>query len=206
MNQDDYQHQYHFQRQRMHQQMDPTFAPILVIGDLVQLIKSSGVVNVEVIGTYPLLSHRHDFGTLTPGTNSLDQECTHLDQQTGILAQIRFIVRNGFDLSYEIPSGVAIAVTDNSVRGTRTADWRIGPWDSNDTFEERQALWAGSELLILEDERPRFNLYPYGGSTGLPVAAHVDFYGIAYALAPTKGEPTHNLWVNSRPAGRDLTQ
>lgn len=187
-----------------HQQMDPTFAPILVVGDLVQLIKSSGTVNVEVIGTYPLLTHRHDFGDLTPGTNSLDNDCTHIDQDTGVLAQMRFIVRGGFDLSYELPAGVAIAVTAGSVRGTRTSDWRVGPWDGNDPAEERQALWAASEFLVLENETPRWNLYPFGGSTGLQVPAYVDFYGIAYALAPTNLAPSHNIWVNSRPAGKAL--
>lgn len=187
-----------------HQQMNTAFNPILVIGDVVQLIKSSGVVDVEVIGTYPLLVHRHDFGDLTPGTNSLDNDCTHIDQETGVLAQMRFIVRGGFDMSYEHPSGVAIAITAGSVRGTRTSDWRIGPWDSGDPVEERQALWAASEFLVLENETPRFNLYPFGGSTGLVQPAYVDFYGIAYALQPTNLTPTHNLWVNSRPAGKAL--
>jgi len=187
-----------------HYHLDPVFKPVLLAGQTARLMRSvSSFVDVRVKAVFPLGVHRHDFGTLTAASLALDD--THLDMGTGELAQYRYVVRGAFEIHLQHPGGVDQYRTGGSNKSNRTEAFRIGEMEPALEPDQAQAQWMLSQFYVLEEETPRFDLYPF-----IPLAAaveaYVDFYGIGYALEKLKdGQGLVTIWVNGRPSGDSLT-
>lgn len=186
-----------------HFQLNPDFQPIFLPGHTANLYIDAGIfASVRIKAVRPLGVNRHDFGTIAADT--LSQECTHLQMPRGELGQFRYIPRERFDVVLQNPSGKDQYQTSLSLKATRAEAWRIQPWaqDTEEPQEVRKAHWVLSEFFVLEDtQNPRFDLYPFAQAA--QIEAHVDFYGIAYALEPLpKGaRGLVDLWVRGWPSG-----
>ena len=187
-----------------HYHLDPVFKPILLAGQTARLMRShSSFVDVRVKAVGTLGVHRHDFGRLSSVITDADD--THLDMQRGELAQYRFVVRGPFEVHLQHPAGVDQFRTSGSDRATRTSAFRIGEMDPRNEPDQATAQWMLSQFYVLEDETPRFDLYPYAPTTQ-QIDAYVDFYGIKYSLAKLASgqQPMVEIWVNGWPIGDSL--
>lgn len=177
------------------------FAPVFGVGDTVRILKAGESKNIEIFAVQALPHHRHDFGSLTSGTNLRDRDETHLDMPNGEMAQYRFMAMGEFEVEFSHPGSTVGAWRTDS------QNFRITPsfLHVDTPIQERDWMWAASEFWVFETETPRFHLIPFASAIG--AQAHIDFYGIRYAwkALPSPGEPQfvepqYTLRVNAWPS------
>lgn len=163
--------------------LDPDFHPGFLEDHTVQLIKSTGRQNVRIVGVRPLPSHYHDWGALTAGTASLRNECTHLELDTGEMAQYRVIVRDpGIELELRHPRATMFWNNKNA-NVTVGTNWRVRNISDEESEAMRNWRWAASEFWVFEDDTPLWDVYPLA-SMGIAPApqGHVEFMGYRYSF------------------------
>lgn len=149
-------------------------------GHTVQVIRTDGISHVRIKGVRALPSHEHDWGSLTAGSVTSRQECTHLELDAGQFAQYWVKVRDNFELELLHPRSTNFF---NNKRASNVvgANWRIRPYlgEQNETPEVQNMRLAASEFWVWEDDTPLFDLYP-------PLSVqnpqgHVEFFGYRYS-------------------------
>lgn len=149
------------------------FRPFFRIGDLVRVIRSSGVDDVVIRYVSALPGFRYDFG-VDGVADATDQEVTELEMGTNVMAQLRFSPLEPFEVELDNPAGV-------EQWRSSTQRWRIGPWlvDTSLRDADRQTQELMSQFWVWEDDTPRFNLRPLANHY---VSGYVQFWGWRYDI------------------------
>ena len=162
-------------------------------GQTLRVHRAAGDINVRIVAARPLGSHRHDFGALAADT--LAQRCTHIQQDTGVVAEFFFVILHSFEVELKHPQATLFwaGKTPSSSIGSQ---WRARPWQQDNTLPkvEQEANWQGSHFWVWEDEDPRFDLYPIV-SAG-QVQGHCEFYGYKYRWQEISEQGQSDLWID----------
>lgn len=171
--------------------MPEHLVPTLREGFTLTVIRSDGVSNVRIKGMRGLPSHEHDFGALTAGTASTRQECTHLELESGQLAEYWVRVRDQFELEILHPRATNFFATKLS-GNTVGANWRVRPFygEQNETPELLNFRLESSKFWVWQDDTPLFDLYPFNSAQN--PQGHVEFVGWRYSFEeiPESGQTT----------------
>ncbi len=181
------------------------FEPALLIGQSARLYTSvSEYHDIRVVNWGYLPSHRHDFGSLTAGTASLANDCTHLDMNDGEMAQYRFrIIDPSVEVELKHPASTQQWTVQSSSTSTG-ANWRLRYWDENDPETVQKWMFKSSEFFVFQQDTPRFDLYPESGLSGASTPqGYIEFFGFRYALEklPAGERGLVDIWVQSWPGG-----
>jgi hypothetical protein len=135
-----------------------------------------------------------DFGALTAGTWSRDNEDTNLEMGSLELAQLRMRVLDNMRVQLKHPAAV------QQWRTNRTNFFLRQFPDSGDWDPLKDFLFRASEFFVFQDDNtPRFDIYPYVTLT----ASRIWFGGWRFKLEPiARNELTskQEIQVNSWPS------
>jgi len=181
------------------------FEPALLTGQSARLhINASEFHDVRVVSWGYLPSHRHDFGSLTAGTASLSNDCSHIDMPDGELGQYRWrIVDPSVEVEMKHPASTQQWATQSYSTSTG-ANWRMRYWDEKDPELVQNWMFKSSELWVFEQNTPRFDLYPVTGLSGASTPqGYVEFFGFRYALQrlPATERGVVDIWTQGWPGG-----
>jgi len=181
------------------------FEPILLTGQSARLhINTSEFHDVRVVTWGYLPSHRHDFGSLTAGTASLANDCTHIDMPDGEFGQYRWrIVDPSVEVELKHPASTQQWATQSYSTSTG-ANWRMRYWDKEEPEEVQKWMLKSSEFLVFEQNTPRFDLHPITGLSGASTPqGYIEFFGIRYALQrlPNGERGMVDIWTQGWPGG-----
>ena len=160
------------------------FEPALLGGQSARLhINATEYHDVRVVSWGYLPSHRHDFGSLTAGTASLANDCTHIDMPDGALAQYRWVIGDpAVEVELKHPASTQQWATQSFSTATG-ANWRMRYWGVDDPIDVQKWMFKSSEIWVFEQNTPRFDLYPVSGLSGASTPqGYIEFFGFRYAL------------------------
>lgn len=172
------------------------FGPRYLPGHTVRVIRADGEAVVMIKAVRAMPSHEHDFGSLTAGTASTRQECTHLELEDGQMAQYWVRVRDQFEVEIRHSRATEYfgsRLSNNSVGG----NWRVRPFYQPEPYETEEILnyrLLSSEFWVWEQQTPLFDLYPYNSAQN--PQGHLEFMGWRYAVEPTDQTPVATLRVD----------
>ena len=120
------------------------FDPILLPGETAHLIKSDAELDVEVRALIGLPEYQHDFGAVTGGTWTLNQNPNVVEMNTMEMAQLRVRVIDDIQLYLKNPGSVELW------RGTRQRFYLR----QTDGLPEHltKFFFACSQFYVYEDE------------------------------------------------------
>jgi hypothetical protein len=174
---------------------NPTFSPIL-LEDMTINLKGSDFPaegkNFKCIGVDALPEYIKDWGSLTAGTWSTDNEDENLELDTNELGQLRMMVLDDVKVRLKNPAPVT------KWRTAKTTFYLPQFPTTADEDWMKEYLFRMSELFYFEDTTPRFDLY----SAATVTVARVLFTGWKYKLVPVTEKPAFSLLVNSWPGSK----
>jgi hypothetical protein len=173
----------------------PSFGPILLEGMTVTLKGSDFPPegkNFLCLAVDALPEYITDFGSLTAGTWSNDNEDENLELDTNELGQLRMMVLDDIRLRLKNPAPVA------KWRTAKTTFYLPQfPTESGEDWY-KEYLFRLSEIFYFEDTTPRFDLY----SASTITVARIKFTGWKYKLEsitqPGQFTILTNGWVTSK--------
>jgi hypothetical protein len=181
------------------------FEPALLTGQSARLhVNATEFHDVRVVSWGYLPSHLHDFGSLTGGTASLANDCSHIDMPDGELAQYRFRINDpAVEIELKHPASTQ-QWTVQSSSTTAGTNWRMRYWSEQDPTDIQKWMFKSSEFFVFEQNTPRFDLYPLDGLEGARTSqGYVEFFGFRYALErlPNGERGMVDMWVQGWPGG-----
>jgi hypothetical protein len=181
------------------------FEPILLTGQSARLhINASEFHDVRVVSWGYLPSHRHDFGSLTAGTASLANDCTHIDMPDGEFGQYRWrIIDPGVEVELKHPASTQQWASQSYSTATG-ANWRMRYWDKEEPEEVQKWMLKSSEFFVFQQNTPRFDLYPVSGLSGASTPqGYIEFFGFRFALQrlPNGERGMVDIWTQGWPGG-----
>jgi len=181
------------------------FEPALLGGQSARLhVNATEYHDIRVVSWGYLPSHRHDFGSLTGGTASLGNDCTHIDMPDGELAQYRWVIGDpAVEVEMKHPASTQQWMAQSQSTSTG-ANWRMRHWGVDDPIDVQKWMFKSSEFFVFEQNTPRFDLYPLAGLEGARSAqGYVEFFGFRYALErlPNGERGMVDIWVQGWPGG-----
>ena len=181
------------------------FEPALLSGQSARLhINATETHDDRVVSWGYLPSHRHDFGSLTAGTPSLANDCSHIDMPDGELAQYRWrIIDPAVEVELKHPASTQQWASQSYTTSTG-ANWRMRYRSSEDPDDVQKWMFKSSEFFVFEQNTPRFDLFPESGLSGASTPqGYIEFFGFRYALErlPTGERGMVDIWVQGWPGG-----
>jgi len=181
------------------------FEPALLGGQSARLhLSATEFHDIRVVSWGYLPSHRHDFGSLTAGTASLANDCTHIDMPNGELAQYRWVIGDpSVEVEMKHPASTQQWMAQSQTTSTG-ANWRMRYWGVDDPIDVQKWMFKSSEFFVFEQNTPRFDLYPVSGLSGASTPqGYVEFFGFRYSLErlPNGERGMVDLWVQGWPGG-----
>jgi len=167
----------------------PTFAPLLLEGMTITLKGSDFPAegkNFQCVAVDALPQYVKDFGSLTGGTWSNDNEDENLELDTNELGQLRMMVLDDIRVKLKNPAPVA------KWRTAKTTFYL--PQFPTETGQDwlKEYLFRVSEFFYFEDTTPRFDLYSVSSIT----VARILFTGWKFKLTPITERGQFTLLVN----------
>ena len=170
------------------------FEPIFLPGETAHLITATDAVDVACIALGALPEYTKDFGALTAGAWSTDNEDTNLEMNSFEMSQLRMRVVDDIKLRF------------NNLAPTR--QWRTSGIDfylpqfppSGDDNFLKEFLFKASEFFIYGDDTPRFDFYSGSASA----TSRVKFSGWRFRvkrLPAGSANPRMTIWVSGWPSG-----
>jgi len=168
------------------------FAPIFLPGETAHLITATTALDVECIAVGALPERVKDFGALTGGAWTRDQENTDLELPNSELGQFRMRIIDDCRIEF------------NNLSPTK--QWRTAkstfylpqfPSVSAEDFI-KQFYFKASEFYVWEDDTPRFDLYAPDGDLA---TSRILFSGWRFRVKTITTAGKITIWVSGWPSG-----
>ncbi|GAI89915.1 unnamed protein product, partial [marine sediment metagenome] len=168
------------------------FEPIFLPKETAHLITATTELNVECIAVGALPEREKDFGALTGGEWTREQENTDLELPSNELAQLRMRIVDDLQIEFSNPSP--------------TKQWRTSkaifylpqfPTTSAEDFM-KQYYFKASEFHVWEKDTPRFDLYAPNGDLA---TSRIIFNGWRFRVKKIDTPGKITIWVSGWPSG-----
>lgn len=163
----------------------------LKIGEIYRVMTRNEDIIIEIVRGMWLPSYGKDFGALTDGTESADNEDSNLELPSSGIGVYRFYPADYFDVRINHPAPSELWRTKDSGGQFKIRPWVIG--DYPDQLKEH--MLRASEFWVWEQSTPRFSLL--NTVTGQAnIQGYVIFYGYRWdteQLGPTSSVKREGL-------------
>lgn len=173
-------------------QFKTEFEPILLPGETARIITATANLNVECVAVGALPEKIKDFGALTGGAWTREQENTDLEMPLNELSQFRMRIIDDFQLEFNNPGS--------------TKQWRTAkapfylpqfPALSAEDFL-KQFYFKASEFFGWWKDTPRFDLYAPNGDLA---TSRIIFSGWRFRVKEIDTPGKVTIWVSGWPSG-----